>query len=58
MNEPAEEMGRDPPRGILRLRELPLDQEARTFERYERRALSRPKFAIRDWMQRGSIRRT
>jgi hypothetical protein len=49
MNELVEEMGWDPPRVILRWKKLLLDQEASAFERYERRALSRRKFAIRNF---------
>ena len=48
-NELLEEMGQDAPRDMLRLKKLFLDQWASDFERYERRALSRRKFAIRDF---------
>ena len=49
LNELLEEMGRDAPRGMLRLKQVLIDKEANAFERYERRALSRRKFAIRDF---------
>ena len=47
--EMVEETGRDLRPAMLRWKKRLLNQEASAFERYERRALSRRKFAIRDF---------
>ena len=47
--EMVEETGRDLRPAMLRWKKRLLNQEESAFERYERRALSRRKFAIRDF---------